>query len=145
MDADGVTASYSRQPSDETGGLYTISATLSPSSVLGNYNITYNTADFTINVLTQIDASASSNPVALGTDAVLSATVTPQIEGITIYFTLDDGNGNVTTYTAVTNNSGTATTAPISGLTVNLYKVIAQEGAAGCVSSTPAYLTGLRS
>ncbi len=139
LDPDNVTATYSRTPG-ESGNTYTISATLSPTSVLDNYNITYNTADFTINVLTQIDASASSNPVALGTNAVLSATVTPQIEGITIYFTLDDGNGNTSTYTAVTDNSGTATTAPISGLTVNLYKVIAQEGVASCVTSTPAYL-----
>src|SRR5206468_318117 len=46
--ADGVTPSYSRV-AGETVGAYAISATLSPSSVLGNYDITYNTADFTIN------------------------------------------------------------------------------------------------
>lgn len=47
LPADGVTATYSRT-AGETVGNYTISATLSPTSVLGNYNITYNTANFTI-------------------------------------------------------------------------------------------------
>jgi hypothetical protein len=48
--ADGVTATYSRAPGETVaGGPYTISATLSPSGVLGNYDITYNTASFTIN------------------------------------------------------------------------------------------------
>ena len=46
--ADGVTASYSRSAGD-TVGTYTISATLNPAGVLGNYDITYNTAIFTIN------------------------------------------------------------------------------------------------
>jgi len=47
---DSVTASYSRAEGETVaGGPYAISATLSPSSVLGNYAITYNTADFTIN------------------------------------------------------------------------------------------------
>src|SRR4029077_8853326 len=47
--ADGVTASYSRAAGETVlGGPYTISATLSPAAVLTNYNITYNTAEFTI-------------------------------------------------------------------------------------------------
>src|SRR5207245_2533491 len=44
---DGVTATYTRT-AGETVGAYTISATLSPAGVLGNYTITYNTASFTI-------------------------------------------------------------------------------------------------
>src|SRR5205823_5732144 len=48
--ADGVTAAYSRTAGETVlGGPYTISATLSPAGVLGNYSITYNTASFTIN------------------------------------------------------------------------------------------------
>src|SRR5438270_10138890 len=47
LDADGVTASYSRT-AGETVATYTISATLSPISVLSNYDITYSTAEFTI-------------------------------------------------------------------------------------------------
>src|SRR5206468_1596244 len=47
--ADGVTAAYSRAPGETVAGSpYTISATLSPPGVLGNYQITYNTASFTI-------------------------------------------------------------------------------------------------
>ena len=47
--ADGVTATYSRTAGETVAGSpYTISATLSPAGVLSNYNITYNTANFTI-------------------------------------------------------------------------------------------------
>ena len=47
--ADNVTATYSRTPGETVAGSpYTISASLSPAGVLGNYNITYNTANFTI-------------------------------------------------------------------------------------------------
>src|SRR5262249_24949368 len=48
--ADGITATYSRTSGETVaGGPYTISATLSPAGELGNYDITYNTATFTIN------------------------------------------------------------------------------------------------
>ena len=47
--ADGVTATYSRTAGETVAGSpYTISAVLSPAAVLGNYEITYNTALFTI-------------------------------------------------------------------------------------------------
>ena len=46
---DGVTATYSRTAGETVlAGPYTISAVLSPAGVLSNYNITYNTASFTI-------------------------------------------------------------------------------------------------
>jgi len=49
LPADNVTATYSRAAGESVaGGPYTINATLSPSAVLSNYNITYNTAQFTI-------------------------------------------------------------------------------------------------
>ena len=47
LSADNVTATYSRTPG-ETVGMYVISATLAPVGVLGNYNITSNTANFTV-------------------------------------------------------------------------------------------------
>src|SRR5207247_3864922 len=48
--ADNVTATYSRDPGETvSGGPYHITATLSPSGVLGNYNITNAGANFTIN------------------------------------------------------------------------------------------------
>jgi len=47
--ADAVTAAYSRTTGENVAGSpYTISATLSPAAVLGNYTITSNTAAFTI-------------------------------------------------------------------------------------------------
>ncbi|MBI3174655.1 MAG: right-handed parallel beta-helix repeat-containing protein, partial [Chloroflexi bacterium] len=50
LPADGVTAAYSRIAGETVlGGPYTISAVLSPAGVLSNYNVTYNTANFTIN------------------------------------------------------------------------------------------------
>jgi hypothetical protein len=46
---DNVTATYGRTPGESVAGSpYTISATLSPSATLANYDITYNTATFTI-------------------------------------------------------------------------------------------------
>src|SRR5204863_3602216 len=46
---DNITATYTRTAGETVAGSpYTISATLSPSNVLGNYNITANTALFTI-------------------------------------------------------------------------------------------------
>lgn len=49
LDADGVTATYSRTSGETVlGSPYTISATLNPTAVLSNYDIIYNTANFTI-------------------------------------------------------------------------------------------------
>ncbi|RNI29118.1 MBG domain-containing protein [Rufibacter latericius] len=49
LTSDNVTATYSRAKGETvTGGPYQISATLAPVGVLGNYDITYNTASFTI-------------------------------------------------------------------------------------------------
>src|SRR5207249_323756 len=49
LGGDGVTATYSRTAGETVAGSpYTISATLAPAGVLGNYQITYNTAEFTI-------------------------------------------------------------------------------------------------
>ena len=57
--ADGVTASYSRTAGETVaGGPYTISATLNPAAALDNYNVTYNTASFSI---TKASASVSPN------------------------------------------------------------------------------------
>src|SRR5439155_1699101 len=57
--ADGVTASYSRTAGETVaGGPYAISATLSPTGVLGNYALTSNTASFTI---TPAPASVTPN------------------------------------------------------------------------------------
>ena len=76
MPADVVTATYSRATGETVlGGPYTISATLSPTAVLSNYTITYNTADFTI---TPKAASVSPNPASKvygDSDPVLSGSL----------------------------------------------------------------------
>ncbi|MFZ5858218.1 MAG: YDG domain-containing protein [Chloroflexota bacterium] len=49
LPADSVTATYNRTAGETVAGSpYAISATLAPAGVLGNYTITYNTANFTI-------------------------------------------------------------------------------------------------
>jgi hypothetical protein len=60
--ADSVSASYSRTAGDTVAGSpYTISAALSPAGVLGNYAITYNTANFTIDkAVASVAANAAS-------------------------------------------------------------------------------------
>jgi len=64
--ADQITATYTRTPGETVaGGPYTISATLAPASVLGNYNVSYNTAAFSINPAT-LTITAGSTTFAYG-------------------------------------------------------------------------------
>ena len=135
--SDNIIATYSRS-SGESTGIYTISASLSPSTALSNYNITYNTADFTIIGITNVDASASSSPVALGSVALLSAKIQPAVSGVVVYFNIDSGNGNIQTFSSLTDNNGLATK-EVLNLEVNLYKVVAIAGS-GCAVSTEAYM-----
>src|SRR5881409_2503736 len=69
--ADGVTASYSRT-AGETVGSYTISAALSPAGVLGNYDITYNTASFDITKKAASVTPAAASKVYGSADPALS-------------------------------------------------------------------------
>jgi hypothetical protein len=72
---DNVTATYSRT-AGETVGSYVISATLSPSGLLPNYNITYGTATFTIakNASSTV-VTSTVNPAVYGQTVALTATV----------------------------------------------------------------------
>jgi hypothetical protein len=76
LPTDNVTAAFTRTPGETvTGGPYTISATLAPATVLGNYTITYNTAPFAITA-----AAASVTPNAAtkaygAADPVLTGTL----------------------------------------------------------------------
>ncbi|MDO8335168.1 MAG: MBG domain-containing protein, partial [Candidatus Saccharibacteria bacterium] len=131
------TGALSRVPG-ESAGTYAINKNTVANS---NYNIAYNTASFTINGV-NIDASASSAPVALGSSATLSATVTSAVSGdlsgIPVVFTLDNGNGSPIIYPTVTTDSNGLATYSVSGLAVEVYKITAAAGS-GCASST-AYL-----
>ena len=75
--ADGVTASFSRTSGETVADSpYTISATLSPPSVLSNYVITYNTAPFTITAAaTTTTVSSLVNPSVNGQDVTFQANV----------------------------------------------------------------------
>jgi hypothetical protein len=75
--SDNVTATYSRTAGETVAGSpYTISATLSPAGVLGNYTITYNTANFTITQAAQAPLTVVATPstVAYGSTSALSTT-----------------------------------------------------------------------
>src|SRR2546425_93746 len=71
--ADSVSATYSRT-AGETVGTYTISATLSPVGVLGNYDITYTTANFTINKKTASVTPNAASKTYGATDPALTGT-----------------------------------------------------------------------
>ncbi|SDA89004.1 Por secretion system C-terminal sorting domain-containing protein, partial [Algoriphagus alkaliphilus] len=81
----------------------------------------------------EIDASASSIPVQVGTSATLSATVLPAVSGVKVTFLLD---GNQVGF-ANTDVTGKATIS-VSGLSLDVYKVTAVVGS-GC-SESIAYL-----
>jgi uncharacterized repeat protein (TIGR01451 family) len=77
LPADGVTATYSRTPGENVlGGPYVISATLSPAAVLSNYNITSNTAAFTIvPAATTTTVASSINPAGPTDTITFTATI----------------------------------------------------------------------
>jgi hypothetical protein len=106
---DGVAASYSRTAGETVlGSPYAISATLSPAGVLANYNITSNTAAFTITrAATSTALTSSLNPATYGQAITLTATVTSTAGVPTGSVTFTDG---VTTLgSAPVNVSGVAT------------------------------------
>jgi hypothetical protein len=75
--ADGVSAVYSRTPGETVAGSpYTISAVLSPAGVLGNYTITYNTANFTITPKAASVTPNAASKVYGSADPTLSGTLT---------------------------------------------------------------------
>jgi hypothetical protein len=133
-EGDVFTGSLEREPG-ETAGTYAITqGTLS----LEGYSITFIPGVFEINGIT-VDASASSTPVPVGSPATLKATVSPATAGITVVFTLDDGNGGVKTYSGVTDANGLASaTVPASDLKLEVFMITAVAGS-GCASSV-AYL-----
>ena len=73
--ADNVMASYSRIAGETVaGGPYPISATLSPTAVLGNYTITYGAANFTINKATPtVSGWPTASPITFGQSLSSSA------------------------------------------------------------------------
>ncbi len=128
LPSDGVTATYSRTAGESVSGSYTISAVLAPTAVLSNYNITYNTAPFTI---TKATLTVTVNPASSiygaafpafsgtlsgvvagdGITASYSTTATPTSPAggsYSITATLNDPNSKLSNYN-VTNTPATLT------------------------------------
>src|SRR5205814_5847206 len=79
---DGVSATYSRAAGESVASSpYTISATLSPAGVLGNYNITYNTANFTITPKAASVTPDAANKAYGEPDPALSGTLSGFVAG----------------------------------------------------------------
>jgi hypothetical protein len=91
LEADGVSAVYSREAGETVAGSpYTISAVLSPAGVLGNYNITYNTAQFTINKAVAVVNLSNLNQVYDGSPKPVTVTTVPSGLSVTVTY---DGLG----------------------------------------------------
>jgi hypothetical protein len=108
--ADGVTATYSRTSGEAVSPpTYTISAALSPLGVLSNYNVIYNTANFTIykrpTTITYTGAlTAYSGQCTVTVSATLKDTLTDlPMAGETVTITIGSQSVNL-----VTNSSGIA-------------------------------------
>jgi large repetitive protein len=128
---DAVTANYSRTAGETVlGSPYTISATLSPAGVLSNYNVTYNTAAFTITPKAASVTAEDKSKTYGDPNPVLTATVTGAVTGDTLSYALA---------TTATQNSGVGgysiTVTP--GLNPN-YNVTP---VSGTLTVTPATLT----
>ena len=75
LPADGVTATYSRAPGEAVGS-YPISATLSATAALANYDVAAGTAQFTITrASTSTTVATSRTPAATGSVVTFTATV----------------------------------------------------------------------
>ncbi|MBX0334759.1 T9SS type A sorting domain-containing protein, partial [Pontibacter sp. HSC-14F20] len=103
---------------------------------LSNYDVTYVNGVLTVDAVT-VDASASSNPVKVGSLATLSAQVLPAVDGVRVNFYVNGGfKGSV-----ITGANGVATYIMTETLPVEVYKVEAKvEG--GCdeaVAYLPVY------
>ncbi|MBN3581698.1 T9SS type A sorting domain-containing protein, partial [Algoriphagus aestuarii] len=85
--------------------------------ILGNYEINFVNGTLTVTGV-NIDASASSTPIALGSIANLSATVSPAVPGVAITFYLD-GIAKSTSLTDMTGNA----TITVAGLVADVYEV----------------------
>jgi hypothetical protein len=103
LSADNVTATYSRTPGEMVAGSpYTISATLSPAGVLGNYTITYNTANFTINKAGLTVTADNKSRQYSDPDPAFTFTITGFKNGDTVAVV----SGNPSCSTTATSSSG---------------------------------------
>ena len=84
LTGDYVTATYGRAAGEAVAGSpYTVSAALAPAAVLGNYNITYNTASFTINGASLTGTANNQNKVYGASLPAFTVTYTGFVNGDT--------------------------------------------------------------
>ena len=157
--SDNVTATYSRTAGEATG-VYVISATLSPAAVLGNYTLTYNTANFTIQdalpTITSVTSSANG-PLAMPAAVTITANFTyAGGDKPTCAFTTDGavqpsagtvtvGNGSCTWNTTFNSDdvyTVTVTVTTHGGIVKGYYKyVVIYNPAAGWVSGQGTFIS----
>jgi hypothetical protein len=89
---DEVNATYSRTPG-ETVNVYAISAVLSPTEALSNYDITYNTASFTIDRKNASVSPSTSGKTVGGLDPTLTGTLTGFLASDNVIATYDRVDG----------------------------------------------------
>ena len=125
LSTDGVSAAYSRTSGETVAGSpYTISAMLSPLGVLGNYNITYNTAPFTI------------TPAAVMINlSDMTQTYTGTAEAPTVS-TLPTGVVVMPTYTGLSNGYGPSTAPPTDPGTYTVTVAVMDPNYSGGTSGT---------
>ncbi|MBE0682899.1 MAG: sortase [Anaerolineales bacterium] len=105
LPSDNITAAYTRAPGETVDGSpYLIIASLGPVPALGNYDIAYNTANFTITKLNSTVTLANLNHTYDGTQKFAIATTNPP--GLNVMITY---NGSVTMPTNAGSYSVTAT------------------------------------
>jgi sugar lactone lactonase YvrE len=125
LPADGVTATYARTAGENVAGSpYTISATLSPAAVLANYNITYNTANFTI---TQALATVTLGSLTQTYDG------TPKAASVS---TLPSGLFVTPSYTGVSTSYGPTTTPPTNPGTYTVTATVVDPNYTGMATNT---------
>jgi hypothetical protein len=124
--ADGVTATYSRTAGETVlGSPYTLSATLNPAEVLSNYDITYNTANFTINLKAASVTPNAASKTYGDADPTLTGTLTGFLvaDGVTATYSRTAGEtvlGSPYTINATLNPTAVLSNYDISYNTANL-------------------------
>jgi len=134
LPGDAVTASYSRTAGETVAGSpYAISATLAPAAVLGNYAITYNTANFSIAKATASVSAAGGSFTYDGTPRAGNGSATGG-RGESLPVTLSYTGTGSTTY-------GPVATAPTNAGTYTVVASTTGDGNNNGASSSPAALT----
>ncbi|HTY36645.1 MAG TPA: YDG domain-containing protein [Bacteroidota bacterium] len=132
VSSDNVTATYSRTPGESVNGSpYTISATLSPASVLPNYTITYNTANFNITTNTSTTVlSSSASTTVYGQALTFTATVSSNGGSMTGSVSFQEGSTVLGTGTLNASGVATFTTSaiPVFGSPHSIMAVYSGDG-----------------